>query len=174
MAIEIIPCEAADLQTLCELAIRTFDETFRPMNRPDVMDEYLAAAFSPDRIAGELADPDSTFRFVLHDGRHAGYLKLNESAAQSDLHDPDSLEIERIYVARGFQGLGLGKALIACALETARDRGRRYLWLSVWDRHARGIAFYEKMGFRPFGHHDFMMGSERQTDVLMRRNIPEE
>ena len=36
----------------------------------------------------------------------AGYLKLNESSAQTDIHDGDSLEIERIYVTKAFQGQG--------------------------------------------------------------------
>lgn len=33
-----------------------------------------------------------------------GYFKLNIGAAQTDVHDPNALEIERIYVVEHHQG----------------------------------------------------------------------
>ena len=164
-------CDLSDLDALQNIARQTYDDTFRSLNEPANMDAYLASAFSRKRLQAELKNAHSSFFFLVSNVDTAGYLKLNEAAAQTDLHDPSSLEMERVYVRREFQGLGLGKMLIDKALETARQRGRRFVWLGVWEKNANAIAFYEKMGFRTIGTHDFFMGSERQTDLIMRREV---
>ncbi len=53
-----------------------------------------------------------------------------------------------------------------------RRKGKRYLWLGVWERNERAVGFYERMGFTKAGTHEFLMGAERQTDHLMRRELP--
>ncbi len=88
---------------------------------------------------------------------------------QTDVNDPDSLEIERIYVRGPFQGQGRGKKLMEHALETARGRGKKYVWLGVWERNAAAIAFYTRQGFVPAGTHSFRMGDELQSDLIMKR-----
>ena len=99
----------------------------------------------------------------------SGYLKLNEAPAQSDLNDPQSLEIERIYVRKELQGKGLGKALINYSIQAARDRRKQYVWLGVWEKNSEAIAFYGKMGFAVAGRHTFRMGDEIQGDQVMKK-----
>ena len=174
MSPAIRPCLASDLDTLVELARRTYDEAFRRLNDPRVMEAYLAEAFSRERVQAELGDPRSSFFFLVDgtgDEKVLGYLKLNEPGAQTDLQDPGTLEIERIYVARGHQGTGLGKALIEHAVSRARALGKTYLWLGVWEKNAAAISFYEHMGFSKSGTHDFLMGPERQRDSIMRMQL---
>ncbi len=160
-----------DLDTLLPFARRTFDETFRALNDPEHFEAYLEAAFAPEKFAAELANPGSQFHLLYANGKLAGYLKLNQAGAQTDLNDPDSLEIERIYVASEFQGRGLGRVLMESAIALARRAGKRYLWLGVWQQNTPAIAFYGRMGFKPFATHTFLMGSDPQTDDLMRLEI---
>jgi ribosomal protein S18 acetylase RimI-like enzyme len=49
----------------------------------------------------------------------------------------------------------------------ARSRGARTLWLGVWERNARGIAFYRKCGFRPAGTQTFVLGTDPQRDLVL-------
>jgi ribosomal protein S18 acetylase RimI-like enzyme len=164
-------CDMSDLETLRNIAWQTYDDTFRHLNDPANMDAYLASAFTREKLQAELGNPHSTFFFLLSEGAVAGYLKVNDAAAQTDLHDPQSLELERIYVKRDFQGLGLGKALLGKAMEVARERKRTFVWLGVWEKNGNAIAFYKKMGFSRIGTHDFYMGSERQTDLIMKKGV---
>ena len=56
------------------------------------------------------------------------------------------------------------------AQASARAMAGKHLWLSVWERNPRAIAFYVKMGFIDVGTTDFYVGSDRQTDrVLITR-----
>jgi diamine N-acetyltransferase len=165
-------CAAGDLDALRDISWRTYDQTFRAMNEPAAMDAYLASAFDSERLRMELANPDSAFYFLYVDGELAGYLKVNRAGAQTDLNDPDSLELERIYVDQPFQGRGLGRVLIEKGMEIGRQGGKTSVWLGVWERNARAIRFYEKAGFRKAGTHAFVMGDERQTDFIMRKDLP--
>lgn len=164
-------CHLPDLDALVSLGIETYRDTFSGMTSDAVMDEYLRAAFDRDAIRAELANPGSRFLFLEADGQVAGYLKVNENGAQTDLREADGLEIERIYLRRAFQGRGLGRVLLEKGLDIARQRGKRYAWLGVWEKNTQAIGFYERMGFVKAGTHDFFMGGERQTDFVMRREL---
>ena len=56
-------------------------------------------------------------------------------------------------------------------LAAARARGAGTLWLGVWERNPRGIAFYVKCGFRDVGSKPFLLGSDWQTDRVMVRPL---
>ena len=168
---EIRKCDMYDLEMLCELSRSTYRDTFAHLNTPENMDSYLAISFAPQKIACELSNPASCFYFLFADGELAGYLKLNEAPAQSDINDPLSLELERIYVKSGFQCGGLGRTLLEKAVLEAQSRGKRYLWLGVWEKNDKALAFYRKNGFYPIGTHTFVMGDDRQTDFIMRKDL---
>lgn len=166
-------CAPDDIRTLRNLSCRTYYETFADQNTPSNMKAYLRQAFALDRLRGELSDCCSRFYFLYADGALAGYLKLNEAPSQTDVNDDRSLELERIYVAKEFQGMGLGGVLMNRALMEARERKKAYLWLGVWEKNDRALRFYEKNGFYPIGRHVFVMGDEAQTDYLMRKDLEE-
>lgn len=171
METRIKKCTMADLFLLRDLAYKTYDEAFRSMNSPATMEAYLKQSFAIEKISAELAASRSMFYFLYAGKEPAGYLKLNEDEAQTDIHDPQSLEIERIYLAKGFQGQGLGKALMDQAISMGNDLGKSYLWLGVWEKNHRGIQFYKKHGFYVVGRHPFYMGREEQTDFILRKDL---
>ena len=45
------------------------------------------------------------------------------------------------------------------------------LWLGVWERNARALAFYRKWGFDVVGEHTFKLGEDPQHDLIMRRDL---
>jgi ribosomal protein S18 acetylase RimI-like enzyme len=164
-------CLPDELDTLWAIARETFDETFRPMNHPETFEKYLADAFNPEKLLGELQNPGCSFYLIYSDETLAGYLKLNKTPAQSDINDPDSLEIERIYVRKSHQGKGLGRVLLEFAMQQALEMKKESIWLGVWEKNTAAIGFYKKMGFREAGKHSFRMGDELQTDFIMKRMI---
>lgn len=171
MKILVRPCTMDDLAALREFSEAMFLEAFRGTCSQEDMDVYLKEAFHEGKIRSELSNPHSCFFFLYADGILSGYIKLNEAQAQSDLHADDSLELERIYVSGEAQGKGLGSYLMEKAVETARQKGKRYLWLGVWEKNAKALSFYQKHGFYPVGTHVFMIGEDHQTDFIMRRDL---
>ena len=101
------------------------------MNTHSNMKAYLEKAFNISKFSDELSNKDSLFYLLCIDEKLSGYLKSNEFKAQTDIYDQQSLEVERIYVAKEFQGKGLGKILINKAIDVAKIRGKLYIWLRV-------------------------------------------
>lgn len=169
MTITIKKCSLEDLNKLQELSYETFNETFKDQNSPENMRAYLERAFNEEQLEKELSNPDSQFYFVFYQNEAAGYLKINVNDAQSEEMGRESLEIERIYVKNQFQKHGLGRVLLNKAVEIAKEQDKNKVWLGVWEKNEKAIAFYQKMGFVQTGAHSFHMGDEEQTDLIMTK-----
>ena len=171
MNISIRKCTIQDLDILLEYAAETFYQTFAHLNTAEDMERYIESAFNEDKLRCELENPDSSFFFLFADGCLAGYMKLNEAPSQTDINDSESLEIERIYISRDFQSRGLGRYLMQQAVFVASERGKKYIWLGVWEKNEKAICFYKKNGFSIISTHSFFLGEDEQTDYIMRRNL---
>jgi len=169
MNINIRPCSLKELDTLQEIGYETYDETFRSMNTRETIDRYLQETFNKERLSSELNNMSSQFYFLYADNDLAGYLKINDAPAQSDINDPQSLEVERIYIRKAYKGKGLGKQLMHYAIQLAIEMKKNYVWLGVWEKNTDAISFYIKMGFREAGGHSFRMGNELQSDLIMKK-----
>ena len=165
------PCTITDFDILRELSIRTYEETFAHLTTKEDMAAYLEDAFHAERFRKELTNPNSAFYFLYYNGQIAGYLKINEAPAQTDIHDSDALEIERIYVASEFQGRGSGRYLMEQAISISVERQKKYVWLGVWEKNEKAIRFYQKNGFSIMGTHTFVMGEDVQNDYVMRKDL---
>ena len=162
----------ADLDQLQSISRTTFHETFAADNSEADMAHYLEHNLSASRLAQELVNPESRFYFAEDDDGHAlGYLKTNTGAAQSEPQDPQALEIERIYVLSAHHGQGVGAALYRQARHDAEQQGAPYLWLGVWEHNRSALQFYQKHGFTAFASHTFTLGSDAQTDILMKLDL---
>ena len=70
--------------------------------------------------------------------------------------DESTAELNRLYVAPGFRGLGVAKALVTAVEESARAAGRQRIWLETGTAQPEAIALYEKIGYAlipDFGHY---------------------
>lgn len=163
--------DETELELLQLISRETFYDSFASMNTPENMAQYLEEGFSVEKLTRELNDPNSAFYFAHLEDEVVGYLKLNFGGAQTELQDPNAVEIERIYVRRAFQSRSVGQALYDYALALARSRQAQFVWLGVWEKNDRAIRFYDRNGFVPFGTHVFMLGDDAQTDMLMKRSL---
>ncbi len=161
----------ADADALLTISRDTFYYFFGPLNEPANMDAYAAKAFTPERIRCEIENPNSQFYFALADGEIAGYLKLNFEDAQSEFQNKDALEVERIYVSKHHHGKKIGQYLLNFATQTAIDLNMNYIWLGVWEHNHNAIGFYQHHGFTVFANHPFMLGSDLQNDLLMKKEL---
>ena len=160
-----------DLEELRNLSIQTFKETFEEVNTEEDMQKYLLENLSIEKLKSELENPNSEFYFAENNDEILGYLKLNFKDAQTEKLEENHFEIERIYVLKAFLGQKFGQILFEKAIEIGREKNLEYVWLGVWEENHRAIRFYEKNGFEIFGKHDFVLGEDLQTDLLMKLKI---
>ena len=166
----------ADATRLAQLGASTFRETFEGENTPVDMASYLAEAFTPDRQAAEISDSSGVVLLAERPDapgaeKLVGYAHLVSAPAPPAINSLAPMELKRLYVTRSWQGKGVAQALMDAALGAARDRGAKTLWLGVWERNLRAVAFYNNYGFARVGEHTFVLGSDAQTDWLLVRPL---
>ena len=161
----------SDLNILKEIGKRTFIETFASENSSKNMTEYLESAFTTEKLMNELTNMNSEFYFAEMEGEVVGYLKVNFNDSQTELKVSNALEIERIYVLKEFHGKKVGQLLYDKAIEIAKNKNLKNVWLGVWEQNPRAIRFYEKNGFKVFDKHIFKLGEDEQTDIMMKLEI---
>jgi ribosomal protein S18 acetylase RimI-like enzyme len=157
-----------EVEQLQLLSRQTFSETFSGSNSKENMDKYLNEILSIEKLSEELNNENSHFFFIKDGERNIGYLKLNIGPSQTELKDERALEIERIYVIQEYQGKKVGQQLYEKAIQVAKEKNVQYIWLGVWEENHKAIQFYNKNGFEVFDKHVFVLGDEKQTDLMMR------
>jgi ribosomal protein S18 acetylase RimI-like enzyme len=160
--------DETEVEQLQSLSRQTFSETFSGSNSKENMDKYLNENLSIQKLSEELNNENSHFFFIKDGERNIGYLKLNLGPSQTELKDETAIEIERIYVMQEFQGKKVGQQLYDKAIQIAKDKKACYVWLGVWEENHKAIQFYNKNGFEVFDKHMFVLGDEKQTDLMMR------
>ena len=159
-----------DAGVLARFAARVFHETFAADNRPDDMAAYIMIAFGPDQQRRELTDVDYTCLLAEQEGALAGYALIRAKGDTPEcVVERPAIEVVRFYVDRAWHGRGVAGPLMSACEAEARRRGARGMWLGVWERNDRAIGFYTKCGFRDVGSHEFVLGTDRQTDRVMER-----
>lgn len=160
-----------DAEKLTLISRQTFYETFSEQNTKENMQKYLDESFSIERLTDELRDAHSRFYFAKSGHDIVGYIKINLRPSSAEIKNIYSLEIERIYVRRDFQGKKVGLSLYEKAMHIARESKADHVWLGVWEKNDNAIAFYNKLGFVAFGSHPFRLGDDIQTDILMMKKL---
>lgn len=164
--VSIRPLEATDLRSLQKLSVETFVDTFIDSNTADDLASCIDSLYNTEKLARELAAKHSYFYFIEVEGQVAGYLKLNTRYEQTEGQRDDSLEIERLYILPRYKGLHLGSKLMKFALDLAKEKSKKRVWLGVWEHNEPAKAFYSHWGFKRFSQHTFPVGSDPQTDEL--------
>lgn len=161
----------SDASSLARLAEKTFRDAFGVANTAGNMDAHCRGSYSEKFQAEEIANPDMVTLLAEHGEELVGFAQLRWSQAPSVVQDSSPGEIQRMYVASNWHGKGVAQALMAACIEKIKAHGSDVVWLGVWERNPRAIAFYRKFGFVERGDHVFLLGHDRQRDIVMARSI---
>jgi diamine N-acetyltransferase len=164
-AVRIRAATIDDAPMLAAISAEMFIETYAPFNDPANLAAHVAARFNTAQQTAELRAPGATvlLGFLGDDPRLAAYAYFGPGETPPEV--ADGVEIKRFYVASAYHGFGVAQTMMRAVIEHAGTT----VWLAVWERNPRAIAFYEKVGFRAVGHTTYMLGTDRQQDLVMVR-----
>lgn len=165
--VTIRPANSSDAASLAAIAERTFREAFAADNSEEDINLHCAQKFGAEIQSGEISDPQLTTLLAEVAGELVGFaqLRLAHSAACVKCDQP--AELYRIYVSSEWHGRGVARELMRAVLATGARAGSDCIWLGVWERNLKAIAFYRKCGFRIVGDHPFVLGRDRQRDLIL-------
>ena len=167
----IKPITTSDVEKLQKVSRETFKATFDTYTAPNDMVRFLEEDYETVKLVKEIENPNSRFYFLMVQNEIAGYLKINVGDAQTEHLRENALEVERIYLRSSFQHRGLGNVLLDFAEKTAREEGKDYMWLGVYEKNVPAQHFYKRHGFSKVSQHTFQVGSDPQTDWLLVKKL---
>jgi diamine N-acetyltransferase len=170
-AIRIRLAEEDDALALSVLAEKTFRDAFADSNTTANMQLHCAANYGHGLQLAEIRDSRCETWLVESDGSLAAYVQLRLDATSPMISGDRPVEIQRFYVDASHHGAGLAHQLMAHVIARAKAAGAATLWLGVWERNPRALAFYRKWGFDVAGEHTFNLGDDIQRDFMMRRDV---
>ena len=119
-----------------------------------------------DYLRGRIEDPRGAMVLALVDGEHAGNSSFMGMGGGRRWAHRCTVGVA---LYQKFCGLGLGRKLLECTLELAKECGYEQAELEVVDGNARAIALYGSMGFQAYGcrPHDMKYDDGSYADMVM-------
>jgi len=152
---------------LAKLGRETFLDTYADENHPEDMAAYLDRSFDPTIQAAELAAPASCFLIAEDATALVGYARLLEAPAPVCIKAEKTIHLMRLYARKSWIGCGVGAALMRACIDEAKSRQCHGIWLGAWGKNGRALRFYRQWGFRQVGEQPFLLGGDRQTDLVL-------
>jgi ribosomal protein S18 acetylase RimI-like enzyme len=159
-------CGREDAEALDSLFRKSFCDTFAHLYRPEDLEAFLGK-FTREAWEAELSDARYSLQLAEADGVPVGYVKLGPPELPVETCGP-AIEIRQFYLLHECHGTGIAHALMDWAMEEARVRGAREMYLTVFTENHRARRFYERFGFEVVGSYKFMVGSQADEDIIMR------
>ena len=141
--------EARDIPAILNLLVQV--DMVHHNGRPDLF-KGPATKYSAEELRAIIAD-DETPVFVCADERDRvlghGFCVMQHAGGQL-MVEHTTVYIDDICVDENARGQGVGKALYGHILAFAREKGAYNVTLNVWSCNPGAMAFYEKLGLKPY------------------------
>ena len=169
--VKIIIATTEHAHLIAEMSQQTFYDSFHEQNTKEDMDKFLNEQFTIPALKAEVGRPGNIFLLAYLNDVPAGYVRLREEPLPEVNSAANAIELARIYCTKESIGKGIGSALMKKSLAIAKDMNKDVIWLGVWEFNPNAIAFYKKFGFEKFSDHEFLLGNDKQTDILMKKEL---
>jgi len=135
------------------------------------MAAFIALNYNPRQLENELSESGALLTMAWEGNEPAGFIRMRLSHEVDGLLGENTIELQRLYVTKAFQGRKVGALLMQHAIDYSREKGFEWLWLGVWEHNINAQNFYAKWGFTRFSEHTFYMGEDAQTDWLLKLRL---
>lgn len=165
--IAVRQAKSSDAASLAVIAERTFRMTFAADNSEENINLHCAEKFSAEIQSAEISDPQLITLLAEVAGELVGFAQLRLEHAAAGVRSDRPSELHRIYVSSEWHGGGVANKLMHAVYAAAAQAGSDCIWLGVWEQNLKAISFYRKCGFSVVGDHAFMLGRDRQRDLIL-------
>ena len=159
----------ADAGKLSELCRETFYKKWLSTNTEKDLQTYMNEFFSVEKLETELKNDSIYYLLAFNDEVLIGYIKLNRNLSEGNLGGLKPIELQRMYVKENFIGIGVGKQLMNEAIKISMNENFEVMWLGAWENNIQALKFYKRFGFEIYGSHEFVLGEDITTDLLLKK-----
>lgn len=137
-----------DLDTLHLICREAYSRNFQHHWNEGGLEGYLEKVFGRAILAAELSDPHIRYYVAFQEGTPVAFIKINLNSNLPGAPAEEGVELDKVYILPGCQGLKIGASLVDLVFREARAMDKVVCWLAVLDTNKPAIAFYERYGFR--------------------------
>ena len=159
----------ADAQALSAIGRDTFVETFGHLYPPADLAAFLQDAYGLEKTRRDLADPAKAAWLVEDGDKVVGHALAGPCDLPHEDVAPEDGELKRLYILAAHRGGGAGSRLLAETFAWLEADGPRTLWIGVWSENFGAQRLYERQGFEKAGEYEFVVGSIRDREFILRR-----
>ena len=166
---EIREATAADVAEIVSVSRRSFIDAFGHLYKPEDLAAFLDEWRTPERIGGNIADPDTRVAVAEEDGAIVGYCTTVFGQGfdeRPEPHPANPAYLGQLYCLQSATGRGVGAALTDDSIAASRSRGCDAVQLSVYSENFGGQRFYQRYGFKHVADIDFWVGNHRDDEFL--------
>ncbi|PRD53812.1 GNAT family N-acetyltransferase [Sphingobacterium gobiense] len=145
------------------LGTEVYYTTYTAILSPAQIDFMLRKNYSPEAIQQSMLNGQDFYLIFQQEIQPLGFMALQKKSE-------DILRIEKLYLLKSSQGLGLGKKLIDFAVEKARELNCSVVELNV-NRGNKAYYFYLKQGFQVMKEVDIPYYDYVLDDYVMQRLV---
>lgn len=162
---------STDATSLAVIGSSVWIATYAPDGVPAEFARYVLKEFTEAQVLARMA-AGARYWVAEQEGRLVGFAEIAPDQRTPCLGDQAQAEVVRLYVLEGFTRKGVGGALLDCCVREAADLGLAWIWLSVYHRNERAVAFYEKMGWKNMGETPFVLGGRAYPNFIYATAVP--
>jgi ribosomal protein S18 acetylase RimI-like enzyme len=170
--VKIIQADVSNAAIIATIGKKSFRNAFENLfNNREELSEYLEFTYDPVKLTKSIRKENNVYLLAFLDGKAVGFAKLKKHSLNDLIASPVQMELQKIYVLKEYQGMGVGAALMKEVKSIAGDRNPDCLWLDTYISNENAIQFYEKNGFKKIGNYFFTIGSQTFEYYVMELTV---
>lgn len=157
----IRPAEDKDRPIIAEIHARSWQENYRGVLPDALLDKQLSEMMADRWKNTEIGNQDIVL--VAEDEQIQGFVAA---------WDDEMVYVDNLHVRSTCQSNGIGRQLLAAMARTAKNNGRKSVWLHVVVGNDRARSLYTRLGGVPDGIEDKdLYGTMVPNERIMWRDI---
>lgn len=128
-----------ETRALAALADEIWHEYFSSLLAPEQID-YMVEKFQSEAALAKAMEEGYLYFLAYEDGKLIGYCGVHP--------EEERLFLSKLYLKKEYRGRGLASQLLAKAFETAREQGKRAVYLTCNKYNKNSLEIYRAKGFR--------------------------
>jgi len=144
---EIRTVETTDIQEVAQVHIASWQSAFRGVLSDKVLDQLKLEDFMEQWRSNLQQEYRENLLATTDDGQVVGFISFGPERTQEAQAQSSMGELYGLYIHPEHWGHGVGKELLAKALEQLKQKSFREVVLWTMQKNAMARAFYAKHGF---------------------------
>lgn len=161
----------SDASSLAAIAIEVWIGTYLKKGVSAFFADYALETFTPAKMRALLRDPGEFILVSENDEGIDGFIRVSR-ASPAPVPGCSDVEIATFYVQPRHHGKGIGKRLLAAALEHCAKMGAGSVWLTTNAENDPAIAFYLALGFEKVGETHFRIQDRSYLNNVYALTVP--